>query len=446
MRYTVCQTCLKSGDDVTPMSAKDIERYHRLFNEVTKQMEMYICVFCSSLLYKLEKFIEQCQKAYVYLNEEINETKRPLLNYNNISISPIKTYYVGPECDQVLDLDLKTEDSVFDCNEAYVTEDEDEVPLVLFCGGNGDHAELEEVKKENLEVNTENEISKTQKNMKRKEIMKGGKKKGKKKILREGFTSRMVQETSEYTVIKLTKDQVLEEMKERSKSERYLRAPYKCDKCVKGFNFEDVLESHLEKHSPKNGPLRCELCSQYCPSAVSLRGHMKSHSTRYRCKLCGYIRLSRQHVLEHYTIAHSDAPAAYRCSQCAFTTNKRTVMQRHVRAHARTEPHACDKCGKLYKSLDSLRVHTMRHDNIKRFQCEQCSLSFVYPTLLHKHVRSVHTHRDCYCVECDIKFKSMFSRIGFALMTYRDIGYIVYLVEPESRCPERKSEIDNIVE
>lgn len=115
----------------------------------------------------------------------------------------------------------------------------------------------------------------------------------------------MVQETDEYIVIKLTKEQVLEEMKQKSQSVKYLTAPYKCEKCIKGFNFEEVLQTHMEKHTivslfqiiiffscelyiiklslitfQKNGSLLCELCSQYCPSAVSMRGHWKSHTTR----------------------------------------------------------------------------------------------------------------------------------------------------------------------
>ncbi|CAG4938684.1 unnamed protein product [Parnassius apollo] len=425
MRYIVCQACLRIGDDVFPMSTKDIEWYQQLVNEVAKGTEMFMCIFCTSLLRKLSRFIEQCREAYVLLNEMGSQGLKLLpshLNINhNIRPSPTITYHLGPAHVEDLDLDLKVEDDpVFDSNDAYITEDEDDVPLILFCGdsaecaiGSLDNVNVKEESLEDVPVIKEEEILKTESNIKLEEIKESdgksekSKPKKRKNAIKEGFTSRMVQETPEYIVIKLTKEQVLEEMRERLKSEKYLRAPFKCEKCVKGFNFEDVLESHMETHSPKKGPLQCELCSQHCPSQVSLRGHMKSHTTRYKCKICGYIRLSRQHVLEHYSIVHSNTSAAYSCKQCVFTTNKRTVMQRHVRLHNRTEPHACHKCGKLYKSLESLRVHTMRHDNKKRFECDQCNLSFVYATLLQKHVQSVHVRRDYYCVECDIKFKSM---------------------------------------
>ncbi|KPJ19537.1 Zinc finger protein 57 [Papilio machaon] len=364
MTYTLCQVCLKGRDNVFPLSGKDIEAYNQICKENTLTVQN---------------------------------------NINNISLSSTRTYYIGPDF-MHLDTNIKAEDNKI----VYITEDEDDVPLVLFCESSMDAAEFENGTVSDNDTNMLEEKSNTELNLKNDPAKNGIKVKKQKKVLKEGFSSRMVQETSEYTVIKLTKEQVLEEMKERAKSEKYLRAPYKCESCVKGFNFEDVLQSHMEKHLQKQGQYRCELCSQYCPSSVSLRGHMKSHTTRYRCKICGYIRLSRQHVLEHHTIVHTHAAAAYSCGRCVFTTNKRTVMQRHVRVHNSTAAHECHKCGKMYKSLESLRVHTMRHDNKKKFQCDQCNLSFVYPTQLHKHVQSVHIRRDYYCVECDIKFKSMF--------------------------------------
>ncbi|CAH2064957.1 unnamed protein product, partial [Iphiclides podalirius] len=395
------------------MVASDIHWYRRLIKEVSNDAEMFMCSTCICLFRKLIMFIEQCHKAQIFLKQVYSQELQilPPPIGNNLTVSPTRTFYLGPEHLQEIDPDVKAEDSVFDGNEAYITEDEDDVPLVLFCGSNGDGESQQILKKEvlddkvdvgpvtlEMQLETGSPVS---------SHPKARSKQKKQMVLREGFTSRMVQETAEYIVIKLTKEQVLEEMRERAKSNKYSRAPYKCERCVKGFNFEDVLQSHMDKHSPKSGPLQCELCGQRCPTPVSLRGHMKSHTTRYKCKLCGYIRHSRQHVLEHYTISHADSSAAYSCETCPFTSNKRTVMQRHVRFHGRTERHTCHKCGKLYKTLDSLRVHTMRHDAKKRFQCDQCTQSFIYPTLLQKHVQSVHVRRDYYCVECDIKFKSM---------------------------------------
>lgn len=53
-----------------------------------------------------------------------------------------------------------------------------------------------------------------------------------------------------FKVIKLNKEQILAEMEANSKSKRYINAPHKCTLCVKGFNYEDVLQNHMTKHEP----------------------------------------------------------------------------------------------------------------------------------------------------------------------------------------------------
>ncbi|XP_050676627.1 zinc finger protein 528-like [Leptidea sinapis] len=228
-----------------------------------------------------------------------------------------------------------------------------------------------------------------------------------KEQLANRFTSRMVRETNEYIVIKLTKEEVIAEMKGNLTSQRYSMAPYKCEKCAKGFNFDDVLQSHMEKHSQKNGPFQCEMCSQYCPSAVSLRGHIKSHTTRYKCRICKIVRNSRQHILEHHSLEHTDGTTDYKCTHCTFTSKKRTVMQRHVRVHVNSVTHPCHRCGKLFRSRETLRVHTSRHDDASRYKCSQCARNFVYNSSLHRHVQRVHERNEFYCVECDVTFTSM---------------------------------------
>ncbi|XP_047542753.1 zinc finger protein ZFP2-like [Vanessa atalanta] len=321
----------------------------------------------------------------------------PKVRMEHLSTSKTTCFYIGPNND----IDLNTEDTLKDEE----SDAEDDIPLVLLNHSNDE--DCNDYEEPLDESNKKMEVKKEGFEDLEDIIPNGGTKKTKKKQVKEGFTSRMVTETNEYVVIKLTKEQILEEMKEHSNSEKYKILPYKCEKCVRGFNFEDVLQSHMDKHSPSNGPFRCELCEQYCPSKVSLRGHMKSHSTRYKCKLCDLIRLSRQHILEHYSLEHTDSAALYRCPKCPHTTNKRTVMQRHVRLHSTSEPLKCKLCGKFYKSKESLRVHIMRHDGKKLHQCDLCTSSFVYATQLTKHMQSVHERKDYYCVECDIMFKSM---------------------------------------
>ncbi|CAH0731159.1 unnamed protein product, partial [Brenthis ino] len=393
----ICQACLRTGEYVNPMTAQDL-KYYRLF--ITKVEDplniIYICIYCRSLLRKIVKFIEQCQTADLWFQDAINKVNETPITLNNLSKSSITYNYLGPQ----MQIDVKLEDVKSDVL------DEDDIPLVLLNENhdydNSSYFECED----RLESPSSKESIVKDESLQIAQIKKSVRKKTKKKVVKEGFSSRMVTETNEYTVIKLKKEQILEEMQQYANSERYKMLPYKCEKCVKGFNFEDVLQSHMEKHSVKNGPFQCELCEQYCPSKVSLRGHMKSHSSRYKCKLCNIIRLSRQHILEHYSLEHAAAPAVYSCPTCEYTTNKRTAMQRHVRVHSSNEPLKCHICGKYYKSKDSLRIHIMRHDDKKLHQCSACSSSFVYAAQLRRHALAVHVRADFYCVECDVVFKS----------------------------------------
>ncbi|XP_063899525.1 zinc finger protein 578 isoform X1 [Helicoverpa armigera] len=400
----MCRGCLQVEGAVYPMTAMEKTTYRNLVEKASVlEDNMNLCLVCKWLLDKCMRFSQQCQRANEMFNSAGHEDIKS--NYYvsrictyNITTSNTVTQYYGPEfSDHCNDGDEAMLDHAGD-------DDDDELPLVMLQ----DDYKNKRRKSDGYEPPPEIEI-KLEPDVIKQELTEESSDKvrsKKKKVLREGFSSRMVQETDEYIVIKLTKEQVIAELQEKAKEQSYLRAPYKCHKCVKGFNFEDVLQTHMEKHSLEHGTYECEICSQYCPSPVSLRGHIKSHTTRYKCKLCGVVRLSRQHLLEHHAISHTARPTAYSCHKCHFTTNKRTVIQRHVKTHDNSERHACHRCGKLFNTIESLRVHTIRHDKSKRLQCPQCSKQFIYPSLLHKHIQCVHEREDYYCVECDVRFKS----------------------------------------
>ncbi|XP_041983994.1 zinc finger protein 37-like [Aricia agestis] len=386
-----CEICFLTDVNLYDLSTTDLYYFEKIVIKKENDVNIHtVCVYCKVMFHKIHQFAEKCRHSQDILNSQLVQATNIFQTRSspNLSISNTRYYYMGPDDESD--------------RQDYV---EDDVPLAFLSSSNVSVGADESDSRYDDEIT--NSRTKHKKKSKRDKINKNKKKTS--TTTKEGFSSRMVQETAEYTVIKLTKEQVLAEMKENETSEKYKLAPYKCERCVKGFNFEDVLQTHMEKHSMKNGPFLCELCSQYCPSAVSLRGHMKSHTTRYKCKVCHIVRLSRQHVLEHFSLDHTDSAVSYKCTQCPYTSKKRTVMQRHVRLHSSGEPHACHHCGKLYKSRESLRVHIMRHDNSGTHACGACSLRFVYAAQLLRHTRAVHERRDYYCVECDLTFKSTYT-------------------------------------
>ncbi|XP_073966808.1 uncharacterized protein [Choristoneura fumiferana] len=408
-KYT-CRCCLRTSDNVSTMTPEEISLLKNYVKVDSTNTIVKICYICSYMFRKFEKFIVQCQKSNDVMNNLLEEDhifhlSKCKPHHNFVSTLP-QIHYLGPtmEITQNYDYDeLKHENDEVDkfCDDVQCDDgdrrDDDDIPLVM----------LKAVKEE-IDVKVRKRKKKEGKRFSN-QVTQDCESKSRSKVkrqLKEGFSSRMVQETTEYEVIKLTKEQVLQEMEENCKSDKYQRSVYKCQMCAKGFNFKDVIDSHMKKHSLEHGTLRCDICTQYCPSAVSLRGHMKSHTTRYKCKICGAVRISRQHLLEHYSIEHTSDAAVYTCDQCPFTSRTRTVMQRHVKTHTTGKTLTCSVCGAGFSTMHTLRMHASRHDPSQRYNCPQCNMKFIYPSLLHRHMR-VHSHRDHYCVECDITFKSI---------------------------------------
>ncbi|XP_050556512.1 zinc finger protein 54-like [Spodoptera frugiperda] len=402
----ICQTCLKMPREVFPMTAMELNTYQNLTQKVVSMDEkLHICLLCKWIIRRCYKFTLQCLKANEILKTMEQDTKAYNIEPTSLNLqqSTTELHYIGPEYDTQTD---KQADEAtcyeYDGSTAQDDDDDDEIPLVML------QDDIKSKRRASFERSPQEIEIKLEPILKEEfieDLPKERSKRKRKKEIREGFSSRMVQETEEYVVIKLSKEQVLSELAEKAKSDSYIRSPYKCEQCVKGFNFEDVLQTHMERHKQEHGAYKCDICFQYCPSVVSLRGHIKSHTTRYKCKVCGHVRLSRQNLLEHYAIAHTVTPASYTCDKCQFSTNKRTVIQRHVKTHSSLERHACHQCGKLFTTMESLRVHTLRHDKSKRLRCDRCDKCFLYPSSLLKH-KQAHERDDYYCVECDVRFKT----------------------------------------
>ncbi|KAJ2942328.1 hypothetical protein O0L34_g15877 [Tuta absoluta] len=401
----ICRVCL-SANNLRQMHLEEINWYQTIMSKMlvlSPKSCLNICLICGHLLKKFMRFYNYCHYTHDILsknsgvekflrsNELHNYTESKIINNNSETIHDSDDRTDIVYLDDKAELDLQNDVTFDDDDVQNVSDKDDDTPLVMLSKSNGFAKENGKLKKKRKKI--KNEVEKPDSTMKL-------------KITKEGFSSRMVQETDEYVVLKLTKEQVLEEMRERSTCEKYQRALYKCTLCVQGFNFEDVLTAHMEKHTKENGSFECEMCHQFCPSAVSLRGHVKSHTTRYKCKICGVVRRGRQHLLEHHALTHTHDAQQYTCHHCDFTTDKRTVIQRHVRSHRASERHACHECGRLFHTVESLRVHTTRHDKSRSLRCGECGRGFLYPSLLARHRESVHQRTEYYCVECDVRFKS----------------------------------------
>ncbi|XP_063370290.1 zinc finger protein 250-like [Cydia amplana] len=212
----------------------------------------------------------------------------------------------------------------------------------------------------------------------------------------------------------ITREQCFEERARMALDQRYLASMYKCTDCVKGFNYKDSFDKHMEKHSESNGNYECDVCKQRMSTEDKLVGHKKYHEKRYRCPVCGMTRASRVLVKDHYSALHSSRQVRHNCPHCDKTFTRKLAWRKHVSSvHGRARE-TCQYCNKTYANKDVLKAHiNLRHPIegttapiVKSHVCQDCGKAFKSPSLLKIHSVKHSPNKDYYCVECDKSFKS----------------------------------------
>ena len=95
----------------------------------------------------------------------------------------------------------------------------------------------------------------------------------------------------------------------------------------------------------------------------------------YKCPKCPksftVMKSLRHHLYRHTT--QGEAPRIHQCGICKRSFTKRMYMLKHQRDHLiPSNQYACEKCGKNFKHIDSLREHAGVHAEEKNFPCPQC--------------------------------------------------------------------------
>ncbi|CAH0403589.1 unnamed protein product [Chilo suppressalis] len=213
----------------------------------------------------------------------------------------------------------------------------------------------------------------------------------------------------------ITMEQCMEERAKMMQDTRYLNCLYKCEKCIKGFNYKPSYEEHMQKHSEKMGDYVCDICTQRRPTEEKLQSHRQYHQRRYKCIECDLVRVSKITIKEHYTATHCFGYFQYNCPHCPKVFTRQVSLRKHIcYCHTRKSRVSCPYCPKTYANKESLKVHIMGcHEKDesagvknKPHVCLECGMRFSTPSSLKNHsIKHVRT-RDFYCVECDKSFKS----------------------------------------
>lgn len=157
-----------------------------------------------------------------------------------------------------------------------------------------------------------------------------------KNVLKSSIQSRI-------NTIRLSKEELMAERSQLASSPPYLKAPYKCNTCVLGFNYQENLEDHVKrKHCYKESSIKCDVCQQYFNPGANYNDHIAYHYTRYVCTICRRRFPSEDEAILHYRRSHIKA-TKFSCVHCSYNM----TSYRHIKlasAVKQTNKHKIYKC------------------------------------------------------------------------------------------------------
>ncbi|KAJ0182753.1 hypothetical protein K1T71_002122 [Dendrolimus kikuchii] len=166
--------------------------------------------------------------------------------------------------------------------------------------------------------------------------------------------------------------------KERRKVNHYT---YKCEICHKKFGYLARFEAHKLTHEGKEMSIECNECK-------------KTFSTWQSHK---------RHVINEHSVINM---SCLRCTKCGKLCKSLDSVKMHEKRHETKSIHVCDVCGKGYNTAKSLKVHLEIHreGRQKECTCEHCGKKFYSKYLLNSHKMRVHANRFFICSICNYHF------------------------------------------
>jgi len=205
---------------------------------------------------------------------------------------------------------------------------------------------------------------------------------------------------------------------------------YQCNKCSYNSQKKSNLVKHLELHRLiEQNPelmekfLKCDECDFICESNKTLGVHKRIHRTiddektevtsdsTYTCSLCENILVSREELVEHLLLEHSNY-RTNKCHHCKYSTTTQSEMSLHldfheIQSNESADVHTCQQCGYMNVDHELFGEHMKRcmaehkeikkgkedkkgrlHTEIKPYKCPLCSSRVQSASSLKNHVLS----------------------------------------------------------
>ncbi|GBP20901.1 Zinc finger protein 189 [Eumeta japonica] len=185
----------------------------------------------------------------------------------------------------------------------------------------------------------------------------------------------------------LTEEEAISEFQMKCLDPTYMKSPYKCEDCFRGFSKEEMYNRHFVlRHNESLGDYVCKLCKMRFKWQSHLRLHMKKHYNKYQCQRCHFVC-----SLEHTALAHEEyhSGVVKKCMHCGEEFRHISTYYTHIRNVHRSE-YICTYCGASFVSEAGLH----QHKKVKHFDVD------LYPQDSPDDDEDVKT----YCERCDITF------------------------------------------
>lgn len=107
---------------------------------------------------------------------------------------------------------------------------------------------------------------------------------------------------------------------------------------------------------------RCQVCNKTFAKRCYFTQHNKTAHVGhkpFKCVKCGK-KYQSQELLDDHLMKH-DGDKPFKCQLCTKSFNHKTDLKRHMILHTTEKPHVCQQCGKGFVRKDHLQKHMASH-------------------------------------------------------------------------------------
>lgn len=176
------------------------------------------------------------------------------------------------------------------------------------------------------------------------------------------------------------------------------------------FNNEEMdfkLEPDLK---PVNSHMvMCKVCGRYIADEKRLDLHMlvrhRKNQDDFACDLCGKILKSEDSLKKHvqFTCLKERPVSCHICNKPFI--DKKSVRIHVASVHFKEKPHLCSECGKGFCTPTSLKTHRENvHEKLRRHVCKVCNKTFGNQGNLYVHNQRHHERYNFCCDTCGKQF------------------------------------------